>query len=59
VTITSDNAAAVVPSSVLIPAGVSAKSFTITTAKVTQSTLVHIKAKFGLVTLTATLTVTP
>jgi len=57
--LTSDSAAATVPASVTIPAGVQGKSFQINTAKVNSNTVAHIKATLASQILSAALTITP
>ncbi len=57
VTLSSNNAAAVVPASITVPAGKSAVSFTIPTKPVTTDTTVTLSASYQSVTKTATLTV--
>jgi len=55
----SDSATAQVPPSVVVPAGATSTTFTVTTSAVAASTSVTISASFGGVSQTASLTVTP
>ncbi len=55
----SSNGAAKVPSSVIVPAGVSSASFTVSTSAVAASTAVTISASYSGATKSASLTVTP
>jgi hypothetical protein len=59
VALSSDNAAATVPSTITVPGGSLAKGFTVGTKAVTTSTTAHITAKYGVVNVTQTLTITP
>jgi hypothetical protein len=59
VTLSSSNAAASVPSSVIVPAGSNTASFTVTTNPVPTSTVATIFASYDGVTPSASLTVTP
>ena len=59
VTISSNNSAVQVPSSVTIAAGTAERSFTITTSPVSSSTVATINATLGSVTLTSSVTVQP
>jgi len=59
VTLSSNSAAASVPSSVTVAAGASSANFSISTSSVTASTLVSIAGAYGGVTQAATLTVNP
>jgi hypothetical protein len=55
----SNTAAATVPSSVTVPAGVTSATFTVSTSAVNATTAVTISAAYGGVTRTASITVTP
>src|SRR5260370_41962111 len=55
----SNPAAGQVPSRVIVPAGTTSATFTVTTSAVTASTSVTISASFGGTVKTASLTVTP
>jgi len=57
IALSTDNAAAVVPPSVTIPAGGTNATFTITTKMVTANTQASIRASYGGVTKAATLTI--
>ena len=57
--VSSNTSAATVPTSVTVAAGARSANFTVTTSSVTASTAVTITARFGSVSRTATLTVTP
>jgi Domain of unknown function (DUF4082)/Putative Ig domain/Bacterial Ig domain len=59
VTLSSNNGAASVSSSVIVPAGATSATFTVSTSVVAMVTPVAISASYGGVTQTATLTVTP
>lgn len=59
VTLSSNNAAATVPTSVTVPAGSSTGTFTVTTTSVSASTSATISAVLNGTTKTATLTITP
>lgn len=59
VSLSSNNAAASVPASVTVPAGVTSANFTVTTTSVTTTQSPVISAVAGTVTQTATLTVNP
>ena len=59
VTLSTNNGAASVPSSVIVSAGTTTATFTASTGAVVTSTPVTISASFAGVTLTATLTVNP
>jgi hypothetical protein len=60
VTLSSSNSSAVqVPSAVIVPAGLSATTFTVITSSVVATTAVTISASYGSVTRTAALTVLP
>jgi hypothetical protein len=59
VALSSNNAAAWVPASVLVPAGATSATFTVTTSAATTSTPVTITASAGGVVQTTTLTVNP
>jgi hypothetical protein len=59
VTITSNNAAAIVPTSVVVPAGSSSRSFTISTTQVQTTTSAVITASLNGTSRSATLTINP
>ena len=59
VALSSNNGAASVPSSLVVPAGATSATFTVSTSAVAASTTVAISAAHGGVTKTASLTVTP
>jgi hypothetical protein len=59
VAITENNAAATAPSSVTVPVGARTASFTITTSVVTATRVGTVRATYGSVTRSATLTVQP
>ncbi len=59
VAISSDSASAIVPSSVAIDSYTTSNTFQITTKPVSTSTLAHITAKYGSITETQALTLTP
>ncbi len=59
VALSSNNAAASVPSSVAVPAGATSATFPVNTSAVAASTTVTISASYGGVSKSATLTVTP
>jgi hypothetical protein len=59
VALSSNNAAAAVPASVMVAAGATSATFTISTTSVTASSVATITASAGTVTRTASLTVTP
>ena len=59
VSLASDNAAAVVPATVLVPAGAATATFTVTTSVVPSPVTATIAAKWGAATLTAPLAIGP
>src|SRR5215211_2265758 len=59
VAITSNNAAAIVPSSVVVPAGSSSRSFTVGTTQVAATTSAVITASLNATSRSATLTINP
>jgi hypothetical protein len=59
VNVASSNAAAVVPTSITVPAGATAANATVTTSKVTASTTVVVTAKTGSTSVETTMVVNP
>ncbi len=59
VTLSSDNAAALVPATVSVPAGQTTAQFNVTTTAVSSNATAHIQASFNSTSQSATLTVVP